>query len=47
MKLIHVMADGSTRESVAGIVIKDKQFYTLLAEIQKKLHKRYENEKTA
>lgn len=47
MKLIHVMADGSTRDTVAGIVIKDKQFYTLLAEIQKKLHKRYKNEKTA
>lgn len=47
MNIIHVMANGETRESVAGIVIKDKQFYTLIAEIQKKLHKRYKNEKTA
>lgn len=40
MKIIHVMADGSVRDSVEGIVIKDERFYEILKNIQqKKLHK--------
>lgn len=27
MKIIHVMADGSTRESVKGAVIQNEEFY--------------------
>ena len=30
MKIIHVMADGSTRDSIAGIVIQNEQFYEVL-----------------
>lgn len=30
MNIIHVMADGSTRDSVAGVVIKNDQFYQVL-----------------
>jgi hypothetical protein len=36
MKVIHVMADGSTRDSVDGLVIKSPQFYQVLNTIQRK-----------
>lgn len=34
--LIHIMKDGSVRESVEGIVIQNKEFYQVLDAIQKK-----------
>lgn len=30
MKIVHVMADGNTRESVKGVVIQSEQFYQVL-----------------
>lgn len=30
MKIIHIMADGTIRDSVAGVVIKSEQFYQVL-----------------
>ena len=30
MKITHIMADGSTRESVKGVVIQNEQFYQVL-----------------
>ena len=39
MKIIHVMADGSTRDSVAGVVIKSDQFYQVLQGIMEKQKK--------
>lgn len=39
MKITHVMADGSTRSSVEGLVIRSPQFYAVLNGIQQKLHK--------
>ena len=30
MRIIHIMADGSTRESVEGVVIQSEQFYEVL-----------------
>lgn len=30
MNIIHIMADGSTRESVEGVVIQLEQFYEVL-----------------
>ncbi len=39
MKIVNVMADGSVRKSVKGIVIKDKRFYEILNEIQRKVKK--------
>jgi hypothetical protein len=27
MNIIHIMADGTTRKSVEGVVIKSEQFY--------------------
>ena len=37
--IIHIMADGSTRESVAGVVIKNDQFYQVLHGIIEKQKK--------
>mgnify|MGYP003290727329 CR=1 FL=1 len=34
--LIHIMADGSVRDSVEGVVIQSKPFYEILAAIQQK-----------
>lgn len=47
MKIIHVMADGTTRESVEGVVIKSDQFYQVLQGITEKRKEHYtkENEK--
>ena len=42
MQIIHVMADGTIRDSVAGIVIQNDQFYQVLQGIlekQKKVEK--------
>lgn len=30
MKIIHIMADGSKRESIEGVVIQSEQFYQVL-----------------
>lgn len=30
MNIIHIMADGSQRESVEGVVIQNEQFYEVL-----------------
>ena len=35
MKIIHIMADGSIRESVKGVVIQNDQFYQVLQNIIK------------
>ena len=39
MNIIHVMADGTTRDSVAGVVIKSDQFYQVLQGIIEKRKK--------
>lgn len=42
MQIIHVMADGTTRDSIAGVVIQSDQFYQVLhgiIEKQKKVTK--------
>lgn len=36
MKIIHVMADGSVRDSVKGMVIQNEQFYQVLQGIIEK-----------
>ena len=33
MKIIHIMQDGSVRESVNGHVIHNKEFYAVVREI--------------
>ena len=35
MKIVHIMADGSTRDSVKGLVIQNEQFYRVLQNIIK------------
>lgn len=30
MKITHIMADGSKRESIKGVVIQSEQFYQVL-----------------
>lgn len=35
--IIHVMKDGTVRDSVEGIQIQSKDFYRVFFEIQKKL----------
>mgnify|MGYP003292835671 CR=1 FL=1 len=39
MNIIHIMADGSTRDSVEGVVIKSDQFYRVLQGIVEKQKK--------
>lgn len=40
MRIIHIMADGTIRDSIDGLVIKSPQFYQVLKTIQqKKVHK--------
>ena len=39
MKIIHIMADGTTRDSVEGVVIKNEQFYRVLQGIGEKRKK--------
>ena len=36
MKIIHIMADGTTRDSVKGVVIQNEQFYQVLRGIVEK-----------
>ena len=40
MNAVHIMQDGTRRESIEGIVIKDEQFYKILIEIQMNLNRR-------
>lgn len=35
MKIIHIMQDGTKRESIEGVVIKNQDFYAILNAIQK------------
>lgn len=30
MRIIHIMADGSTRDSIEGVVVRNKDFYQVL-----------------
>ena len=39
MKIIHVMADGTVRESIAGVVIKNDEFYRVINGILEKQKK--------
>jgi hypothetical protein len=39
MTITHIMADGSTRQSVEGIVIRDKNFYAVIRGIAEKRKK--------
>lgn len=36
MRVIHIMKDGTVRESVEGLVIHNKDFYRVLDAIQKR-----------
>lgn len=36
MNVIHIMKDGTSRKSVEGIVIQNKDFYQVLNAIQQK-----------
>ena len=36
MRIIQVMADGTTKESIEGIVIQNEQFYQVLRSIIEK-----------
>jgi hypothetical protein len=36
MKIIHIMADGTRRDSVEGLVIRNKEFYQVLNGILEK-----------
>lgn len=36
MKIIHIMADGSRRDSIKGIVIPNEEFYRVLQGILEK-----------
>lgn len=39
MRIIHVMADGTTRDSVEGVVIQSDQFYQVIQGILEKQKK--------
>ena len=39
MNIIHVMADGTTRKSIEGVVIQNEQFYQVLQGILDKKKK--------
>jgi hypothetical protein len=36
MKIIHIMKDGTVRDSIEGIVIPNKEFYQVLQSITEK-----------
>ena len=36
MNIIHIMADGTTRKSIEGVVIQNKQFYQVVQGIIEK-----------
>ena len=40
MKIIHIMKDGTVKSSIAGTVIRNKEFYEVLNAIQSKKEKR-------
>lgn len=40
MRIIHIMKDGTVKESVVGTVIPDGEFYEVLRGITKKLNKK-------
>lgn len=42
MRVIHVMKDGSVRDSVKGVVIPNKEFYRIYNEIRSKTNGRTE-----
>ena len=39
MQIIHVMADGTIRDSVEGVVIQSEQFYQVMQNILEKQKK--------
>ena len=39
MKIIHVMADGTVRDSIEGVVIQSEQFYQVMQNILEKQKK--------
>lgn len=39
MNIIHIMKDGTVRDSVEGIVIPNGEFYRVLEGILEKVHK--------
>ena len=41
MKIIHIMADGSKRESIQGAVIQNEEFYRVLQGIIEKKENEY------
>ena len=43
MKVIHIMADGSIRDSVKGVVIPNKEFYRIFNEIRRKKNETVNN----
>ena len=43
MKVIHIMADGSVKDSIDGIVIQNKEFYHVLRGIIEKKGKKHDN----
>ena len=42
MNIVHIMADGTTRDSIEGLVIKSDQFYQVLHGITEKRKKEQE-----
>lgn len=36
MKIVHIMQDGSTRETIAGHIIQNEEFYAVLTAALKK-----------
>ena len=36
MRIIHIMKDGSTRDSIEGLVIQNREFYQMLNGIIKR-----------
>jgi hypothetical protein len=44
MKIVHIMADGTTRETIDGVVIENDQFYQVIQGIIEKQEKERKNE---
>ena len=42
MRIIHIMADGTRRDSIEGLVIRNKDFYQVLSGILAKKEERNE-----
>lgn len=47
MKIIHIMADGTVRDSIEGLVIPNGAFYEILRDINEKRKARNETRKKA